>query len=75
MNNATLLSGVTIGLASGPAYALEKSDLSVVSLHTSMVSYIDISQGSVVMTLIGFAGLAAVLAYRLLRTEPGRARL
>jgi hypothetical protein len=74
MKKVILFSGAAMGLASGAAHALEKSDLSVVSLHTTMSSYIDMSQGSVAMTLAGFAGLAAVLAYRLWGRGPGQVR-
>ena len=69
MNKTVASSGIIALLSSGVVHAVEKSDFSVVSLHTAMLSYFDLSRDDTMVSVAGFTAFAAVIAYRLFRRK------
>lgn len=62
-------------LTSAAARAAENSDFSIISLHSGPnLSYIDFMRGETVLSLLGFAALAAVIAYRLWKAKQAPTR-
>lgn len=57
-------------LTSVAARAAENSDFSIISLHGGPnLSYIDFTRGETMLSLLGFAALAAVVAFRLWKAK------
>lgn len=69
MKNIARLTGAATAFLTGLAVAAEKSDFSIISLHSGMSGYVDITQRETMLVVIGLAALGAAIAYRLLRRK------
>jgi hypothetical protein len=72
MTTSSIIGFISL-LTSVAARAAENSDFSIISLHggpgPGMISHIDFTRGETMLSLLGFAALAAVIAFRLWKAK------